>query len=110
MRGAADDAQLVAQPLHRRAGDRYRTLERVNGFGVPELVADRGQQAIAGSHDRLTGVQQQEIAGAVSIFRFSRVQAHLPDHGRVLVAEDTGDRHLAADGPSRGGDTEGLSR
>ena len=47
LRGAADDAQLVAQPLHRRAGHRYRTLKCVYGFGVPELVAHGGQQAVA---------------------------------------------------------------
>ena len=108
LRGAADDAQLVAQPLHGRAGDGDRTLKRVNGFGVAELVAHRGQQAVLRAHDLLAGVEQQEIAGAVGVLGLAGVQAHLPDHRGLLVAEDAGHRHLPAERPVVAGDAVGL--
>ena len=44
VRGAGDDPQLVAQPLHGRPGDGDRALQGVDGLGVTELVAERGQQ------------------------------------------------------------------
>ena len=95
LRGVADDLELVAQPLDRRARDGDRALQRVHRLGVAELVADGGQQAVLGADELLAGVQQQEVAGAVGVLGLARREAHLPDHGRVLVAEDAGDRDLA---------------
>ena len=104
LRRAADDAQLVAQPLHGRTGDGDRTLKCVNGFGVTELIAHRGQQPVLRPHDLLTGVEQQEIACAISVLGLAGVQTHLPDHRGLLVAEDPGDRHLPATRPVVAGD------
>ena len=105
--GTADDAQLITQPLHGRTGDRDRPLQRVHGFGVTELVAHRGQQPVLGADDLLAGVEQQEIACAVSVLGLAGVQAHLSDHRRLLIAEDAGQRHLPADRSVVAGDAVG---
>ena len=49
--GALDDAEVVAQPLHERAGDGDRPLERVAGGLVAAPVGDGGDEAVAGAHD-----------------------------------------------------------
>ena len=43
--GVVDDAEAVAQPLHRGAGDEDRAFHRV-GDGVAELPRDRREQAV----------------------------------------------------------------
>ena len=95
--GAGDDAELVAQPLDGRAGDRDRALQRVDRRGVAELVADRGQQAGLRPDQLGAGVEQHEVAGAVGVLRLAGREADLPDGGRLLVAEVAGQRHLAAE-------------
>ena len=50
LRRGADQAEVVAQPLHQRPGDGDRALERVDRRLVAELVADRGQQAVLARH------------------------------------------------------------
>ena len=46
LRRRGDDAQAVAQPLHRRAGDEDGALQGVGALAV-ELIGDRGQQPVA---------------------------------------------------------------
>jgi hypothetical protein len=46
LRRMGDDAEPVAQPLHRRARDEDRALERIGPLPA-ELVGDGGQQARA---------------------------------------------------------------
>src|ERR1035437_2691540 len=41
-----NDAQLVAQPLHRRTGDRDRTLQGVDRLVRAHLVADSAEQPV----------------------------------------------------------------
>ena len=43
-----DEAQVVAQPLHQRAGDGDGAFQRVDGRLVADLVAEGGQQAVLG--------------------------------------------------------------
>ena len=69
---ARDQAEVVAEPLHQRAGDRDRPLERVHRRLVADLVADRGEQAVL-RRDRLgAGVEQHEVAGAVRVLGLAR--------------------------------------
>ena len=42
-----DDAEVVAQPLHERAGDRDRAFERVVRGLLAELIGDGGHEAAA---------------------------------------------------------------
>jgi hypothetical protein len=46
------------------------------------------------------GVEQHEVAGAVGVLGLAGREADLADGRRLLVAEDAGDRHLAAERPS----------
>ncbi len=43
--GVLDDAEPVAQPLHRGAGDEDRAFERVGALAA-ELIGDRGEQLV----------------------------------------------------------------
>src|ERR1700733_6940028 len=93
LRGAGDDAELVAQPLHRRPGHGDGALERVDRLLLAELGADGGEQAVLAADDLLAGVEQHEVAGAVGVLRLARREADLADRGRLLVAEVAGERH-----------------
>ncbi len=95
LRCAGDDAEVVAQPLDERAGDRDRALKRVDRLGCADLVPDRGQQAAPASDRLLAGVEQEEGAGAVRALGLAGVEAGLPEQGRRLVAEGAGHRYAA---------------
>ena len=88
----ADQVEVVAQPLHQRAGDGHRTLQCVDRLVVADLVADGGEQTVLAHHLLLAGVQQHEIAGAVGVLGGALLVADLTEGGRLLVAEDAGDR------------------
>ena len=62
---------------------------------VADLVADRGQQAVLAGHLLGAGVEQHEVAGAVGVLGLADLEAGLAERGRLLVAEDAGDRHAA---------------
>ena len=90
-----DDAELVPQPLHRGPGDGDRALQRVHRVLVAELVAHRAEQAGLRTDQLGAGVQQHEVAGAVGVLRFARVEADLTDRRRLLVTEVAGQRYDA---------------
>ena len=108
--GIRDDAELVAQPLHRRAGDGDRALEGVHRRLVAELVGDRGEQSRRRAHDVGTGVEQHEVAGAVGVLRLAGGEAHLTDRGGVLVAQVAAHRHGTAERTGGAGDAVGVGR
>ena len=95
LRGGRDHPQVVAQPLHQRAGDGDRALERVDRLVVADLVADGGEQAVLGVDDLLAGVQDHEVAGAVGVLRLAGLERRLAEGRGLLVAEDAGDRDAA---------------
>ena len=88
-----DDAQVVAQPLHQCAGDGDGTFECVTGFLLADLPCDGGDETAGRRHRRLAGVHQQEAAGAVGVLGLARREARLAHKRRLLVAEDSRDRH-----------------
>ncbi len=45
----------------------------------------------------VTGIGNDETAGAVGALRHAVAKAGLPDQGRLLVPGDAANRHLAAD-------------
>src|SRR5439155_8693799 len=100
LRRAADDAELVAQPLYGRAGDGDGAFQRVHGGLVAEAVADRGEQAAGRADQPGTGVEEHEVAGAVGVLGLAGGEADLPDGGGLLVAEVTGERYRAAERPA----------
>ncbi len=89
--GAADDPELVAEPLHQRPGDRDRPLQAVDRRLVADLVPHGRQQPVLGRHGPLAGVEQQEAAGAVGVLGAADVVAGLSEDGRLLVAQRGGD-------------------
>ncbi|CAM3592657.1 hypothetical protein BOSP111201_14570 [Bordetella sputigena] len=111
---ALDDAQPVAQPLHRRAGDEHPAFQheggrprgtrpgehlRVGGvfFRPRQAPAHRGQQAVA-RYDRLVAhVHQHEAARTVGILRHAGLEAGLPEGRGLLIARHAGDGYRAAE-------------
>ncbi|KAG1388873.1 hypothetical protein G6F58_013417 [Rhizopus delemar] len=88
---ALDDSQAVAQPLHRRAGHDHAAFQHVRGgpaflAGPGQAPAHRRQQMVLRLHGFFAHVHQHEAAGAVGVFRHARLEAGLPERGRLLVA------------------------
>ena len=88
--GFPDDAQGVAQPLHRGAGDEDAAFERI----LPPADAGRRrrEQALPGLDGALARVEEHEAPGAVGALRHARRMAGLAEQRRLLVARDAGDR------------------
>jgi hypothetical protein len=61
---ARDEAQPVAQPLHRRARHERTALERVGRF-MSDLPGDRGEEPVRREARRRAGVEEHESAGSV---------------------------------------------
>ena len=108
--GAPDDPELVTEPLHGRARHGDRAFQRVNGRAAFELVAQGAEEAVPGPDDVGPGVDQQEVARPVGALGFSRAQADLADHGRVLVAQDGSQGNAALTRAFEADVTEGPSR
>ncbi len=87
-----DDAEVVAQPLDQRAGDGDRTLEGVHGRLIADLVATVVSSPLSREHGLGAGVHKHEAAGTVGVLRHALLEAGLAEGGRLLVAEDAGDR------------------
>ena len=92
--GALHDVQIVAQPLHRRAGDEDRAFERV-GAHAAELIGDGGEKLVLRGDRRRAGIEQGKTAGAVSRLDHARRETGLPDERRLLVAGHAADRDRA---------------
>ena len=96
IRRGLDDLQLVAQPLDGGAGDEDGAFERVFDLAV-QAPGDRGDQTILGEHGLLTGVHQQERAGAVGVLSLAGMVAGLAEEGGLLVAGRARDLDRAAE-------------
>ncbi|MCY1225290.1 hypothetical protein D9M72_374800 [compost metagenome] len=94
LRGAADQAEVVPQPLDQGSGDGDRAFQRVVRSSVPQLVAHGGQQAVLGVDNFLAGVEDQEAARSVRVLGFAGIKCRLAERGCLLVAEDAGNRHF----------------
>ena len=53
-----------------------------------------GDEAVPALTGGISGVHQEEAAGAIGIFGLSRGEAGLTEEGGLLVTGDTRDRHL----------------
>jgi len=62
------------------------------------------------AHPRGAGVGEQEVAGAVGVLRLAGFEAHLPDGGGVLIAENAGDRDARPHRGAVGGHAERIRR
>ena len=87
---ALDDAQPVAQPLHQRTADEDAAFQRIGG-GTAVAPGDGGEQAVVRLDRRVTGIHQQEAAGAVGLLGHARRETGLAECGGLLVAADASD-------------------
>ncbi|SPL96118.1 Basic proline-rich protein precursor [[Actinomadura] parvosata subsp. kistnae] len=92
--GRPDDAEPVAQPLHRRPSHEDRSFQRERALARRRLPGHRGQQPRAGAHDPVAEVGQHERARAVGALDVAHVEARLPEQRRLLVAGDAADGHV----------------
>ena len=94
-RGVGQHAQLVPEPLDRRAGHENTSLQ-----GVFHMVliahGDGGHQAVVALHRLTAGVHQHKAAGAVGVLHLPGHKAALAEQGALLVARRAGDRDLPA--------------
>jgi hypothetical protein len=95
LRGIVDDAEPVAQPLHRSAGHEDRAFQRIGRLAA-EPVGDGGQHAVLRGDPVGAGIEQRETAGAVGRFEHARLETGLADGRRLLVARDAADRDFRA--------------
>ncbi len=92
-----DDAQVVAQPLHERAGHEHAALERVLGTRAGARRGDGGDEVVGGTARFAARVHEQEAAGAVRVLRLAGLEAALPEQGRLLIARHAADGHVRHD-------------
>ena len=99
---ALDDAQPVAQPLHRRAGHEHAAFQHVRRFpgagraGIWQAPAHGGQQVVGRAHRLVANVHQHEAAGAVGVLGHAGREAGLAEGSVLLVASHAGDGDGAA--------------
>ena len=92
LRARTDQTEVVAQPLHERASDRDRALERVVHGPAAETVRDGRDEPRGRRHGRRARVHQHEAAGAVRVLRLAGREARLARERGLLIAEDSGER------------------
>ena len=97
--GISNDFHLITQPLDGGSGHKNRALKGIIYF-TARTAGDRGQQTVFGQHRFVTGVHQQEAAGAVGVFRHARLNTHLTEQCRLLVTGNTGDRNTGTAFPA----------
>ena len=97
-RGLIDQIQVVAKPLYQGAGNGDGALQAVNGFFSADLIAQGRQQAVAGRHRFVAGVQQQETSGAIGVFGLPDGEAGLTHQGRLLISQGAANRYRGLQG------------
>ena len=108
-RGALDDAEPVAQPLHDRAADENAAFERVVDL-IADLPRDRGDEIVLRFNRFVARVHHQEATCAVGVLDHAWLGAHLAEQRRVLVAGDTGQWHGGGEQGGFGGAVDGGRR
>src|SRR5947208_2481657 len=94
-RARADQAEVVAQPLHQRARDRNAALQCVMCRLAAKPEGNRREQTTFGLNGPLASVHQEKASSAISILCFTGTKAGLPDKRSLLIAEIACDRYSA---------------
>ena len=90
-----DHAQAIAHPLDDRPAHKHTALQRILHLAV-QADGNGGQQAIFAAADGIAGVHQQKAAGTIGVFGFAFGKTALAKQCGLLVARNTGHRHLYA--------------
>src|SRR5207302_1448861 len=94
-RARADQAEVVAQPLHQRARDRNAALQCVMCRLAAKPEGNRREQTTFGLNGPLASVHQEKASSAISILCFTGTKAGLPDERSLLIAQNARDRYSA---------------
>ena len=93
--GVEQNAESVAQPLNRRAGDEDRCFERVS-CATFLVAGDRRQQTVTRTRNLVSGIEKEKRAGAVGVLRLTRAAASLTEQRRLLITGNSSDRNRLA--------------
>ena len=88
-----DHPQAVAHPLDDGTAHKDTALQSILHLAV-QADADGGDQAVLAAADGVTGVHEQEAAGAVGVLGLTLGKAPLPEQCSLLVPGNAGHRHL----------------
>src|SRR5437867_8488948 len=94
-RARADQAEVVAQPLHQRARDRDAAFKCVMCRFAAEPECNRREQTALGLNGLLASVHQEKASSAISILCFTGTKAGLPDERSLLIAQNARDGNSA---------------
>ena len=90
-----NEVHPVPDPLDDRTAHKDRAFQRILHLAV-KADGDGGDQTVLALVDLVAGVHQQETAGAVGVFHVAGLKAALPEQRSLLVARNTGYRHIHA--------------
>ena len=90
-----NEVHPVPDPLDDRAAHKDGAFQRILHLAV-KADGDGGDQTVLALVDLVAGVHQQEAAGAVGVFHVAGLKTALPEQCSLLVARNTGHRHVHA--------------
>ena len=106
----ADQPEPVPQPLAASTADEDRSLEGELGSRPGSDRRGGSQESVRRRVAAVTRVHEDEAARPVRRLRVAGGEAALPEEGRLLVADDPGDRHLDPEEPRLGDDAARRGR
>ena len=90
-----DQPQLIPQPLNRSTCHKHGAFQCIINFSF-HPPGNGSDQTVLALVDLVAGVHQQKTAGAVGVFHIAGLKAALPEQRGLLVACNTGHRHVHA--------------
>ena len=90
--GFFDDAQSIAQPLHRRTCDKDASFKDI-ALLVGSRPTDACKQALFRRNRFGADIHQHEATGSVGVFCHADLSAVLAEQGRLLISGDACDRN-----------------
>ena len=90
-----NEVHPVPDPLDDRAAHKDRAFQRILHLAV-KADGNGGDQTVLALVDLVASVHQQKAAGAVGVFYIAGLKAALPEQRGLLVARNTGHRHIHA--------------
>src|ERR1700735_542176 len=89
-----DEPEVVAEPLHERAGDSDAAFEGILRGLVAKFVGYCGEQSKFRMNELGSCIFQHETARPIGVLRFTCLEACLADQRRLLVAENSRDGNI----------------
>ena len=93
VRAVFDQPEVVAYPLHQRAGDGHAAFKRIHRGPAAQPVRDRSQHAVCRGDGLRPRVHEQKTSGAISVFGLAGSETGLTNKRGLLIAQDARYRH-----------------